>query len=187
MFIHRQSALAGNSGIHSNSSRPPQVRRVASRLISISWMCLCTFISTPDWHFHHNYRANHLTTDDSNLACSQNSPAFSFCSFSVFNVSAGNNSTSAGERGQRPMRACGCFCVLRGNLGVCVQPVLLICWDLGSAALSWKIIGVAFCGYSSEYNADWQESWETDRKTFKCWQGRGGRGWGTGDRAAQYL
>lgn len=76
-------------------SPPPHSERIAGRLISISWMCLCTFISTSDWHFHHNYWSNHLTSDGSDLACSLRSATFPFLLFPFFNVSAGNNSTSA--------------------------------------------------------------------------------------------
>lgn len=45
--------------------------RTAGSLISISWMWLCTFISTSEWHFHRNYWANQLTSDGSGLDCNQ--------------------------------------------------------------------------------------------------------------------
>lgn len=80
---------------HSHHQPPPNSERIAGRLISISWMCLCTFISTSDWHFHHNYWSNHLTSDGSDLACSLRSATFPFLLFPFFNVSAGNSSTSA--------------------------------------------------------------------------------------------
>ncbi len=101
---------------HSQQQQQPP-GKTAGRLISISWMCLCTFISTSAWHFHRNYWANQLTSEGSGLACSLSLGNISLSCFSLFNVSGENNSTSVkvGFPG---------WCVVHGLVCVCV----VFCW-----------------------------------------------------------
>ena len=94
--LHTDEVLLQEAVAFTTTTTKQPPRRTAVRLISISRMCLCTFISTSDWHFHRNYWANQLTGDGSGLACSLSLGNISFsCFFLFFNVSAGNNGTSA--------------------------------------------------------------------------------------------
>lgn len=95
-------------------------------------MCLCTFISVLEWHFHCNYWANQLTSDGSVLACSPSLGNISFCFFFLFYCVRGKWGHVCGNKFISWHDVC--VCVLPVKL-VCLWCGLLICWDLGTSFL----------------------------------------------------
>lgn len=131
-------------------------------------MCLCTFISVLEWHFHCNYWANQLTSDGSVLACSPSLGNISFCFFFLFYCVRGKLEHVCGNKFISWHDVC--VCVLQWSWCVCGVD----CWFVETLApLSWKIIIMTFCVCRTEYNADWQQSGEMDRKAFTGWWGGG--------------
>lgn len=133
-------------------------------------MCLCTFISVLEWHFHCNYWANQLTSDGSVLACSLSLGNISFCFFFFFFFIV---SVENGGMYVEISSLAGMLCAF-----VCCQWSWCVCgvdcWFVETLApLSWNIIIMTFCFCRTEYNADWQQSGEMDRIAFTGWWGGG--------------
>lgn len=162
-----KSTVAGRGGIHDNSSSRPE--RITGRLISISWMCLCTFISTPDWHFHHNYWTNHLTSDGSDLACSLRSATFLFF-FSPPFLMCLREITARLQKILADGVVCAFVCASVVYFVDLLRPRLLWMLHFLERLSLWHFVVTAQNTMQTERKAR-----ETDRKTFTGWQG-GGQG-----------